>query len=243
MKKFFLSSLALVCFSGASLLHGSTLLFTTPPNSTLNGQSVDASALFNFSNGSFTLTLTNLGVTNDAGQLLSDLLFNLSTGGPITFAGMTSHTVDVQTNGSVANVNTADSTIHWGFGTDSGNGEFLLCAVCGAGVTSPSQPKYEILGQGGGSGSTPYSTSNASIKGGGGDSHEPFILDSATFTFTGSSITTNTTLSNVFFSFGSEFGTEVGGTPGGQAPEPLPVILTGAGLLALGGLRRFRKTA
>jgi hypothetical protein len=228
----------LMFVAGVSPMSGSTLLFATPPGAKSGGQAVDASALFNFSNGSFTVTLTNLGVTNDAGQLLSDLLFKVSASGPITLTGMSSHTVDVRPNGDLSNVNAADTSIHWAFGTDNSNGEYLLCVVCGAGVTSPNQQQYEILGPGGSSGSHPYSTSDSTIKGNGANQNEPFILDSATFTFTGASIKANTTVNNVFFSFGGTFGSEVSGS---QAPEPMSVILTGAGLLALAGLRRFRK--
>jgi len=241
-------NLAVMALGTIAILPASTII--TPLGSTANGLPVSASATFNFNAGSFTLTLNNLGQTDQVGQLLSGVTFALSNTGAITAAGSAAHTVTVGSNGSVTDVNVSD-VAGWGFGIYNSiqlpefNGEYLVCAVCNSGtittgVTAPTQPKREILGTGGGNLALPYSTSNASINGNGGNSHEPFILNSATFSFNLSSVTPETTAQDVHFLFGSEFGADVGGES--AAPEPLSLVLCGAGLIGLSLVHR-RKTA
>lgn len=228
MKKTFART-ALLLLGFAGLIPANTI--------TLSGV---GTADFTFGSGGFTVTVSNLTPAFDATTLLSDLIFRLSTPGPVSFNGITQgQLVTVDKNGNVTNV---AGTPNWGFGTftmagSPFNGEFLLCTVCGAGVQSPNPPKQTILGPGDNGGFTSYTGVNASIAG--NPAHNPFLLGSATFSFSGSSITPGTTASGVAFSFGTAFGKEVftagggGGGGGGQIPEPSTLILAGSALVGL----------
>jgi hypothetical protein len=96
-------------------------------------------------------------------------------------------------------------------------------------------PKHTILGAPGAGGI--YSNANGSIAG--NDPHNPFLNQSATFTLNITGVTTNTTVSNVLFSFGTVSGNNVpGGGNNSTVPEPVSLSLVGGGLLALGLLRK-----
>jgi hypothetical protein len=241
-----LSKIAILLLGGAALLPASQLI-------TLTG-SLSATADFQFSNGSVTVTLTNTTPTKNAANLLTDFMFQLSNpaGGtvPVTVSSPvtgTGHLVNVDDNGSVVDY-TGGQNPAWGFGVyhDSGlpayNGLYLVCTVCGAGVQAPYQPSEGVLGPGTGSGTTPYSTANASIKN--NTPHNPYFLNSVAFTFNGQDITTSTKAANVYFSFGTQWGTEIpGGTTitGGEVPEPITFLLTGTALLGVGIVSRRRR--
>jgi len=238
MKKFWLRA-------GLVLMGCTGLLSASPIVIPVNSGGLSGSATFNFSNGGFTVTLLNTTPTLDAADLLTDLIFNLSgTTSNVTLTGTAGQLVNVDATGAVTNVS---GTAGWGFGTYTGgtfNGEFLLCTICGAGVTeTAANASQGILGPGTGSGSTPYSTANGSIDGNG--AHNPFYSSAgATFSFTGTGITSATTVSNVFFSFGTAFGVETpggGGGGGGATPEPASMMLFGGGFVALGMLARKRQ--
>ena len=216
-----------------------------------NGLVVSASATFTFTNGALVITLRNLGETDSAGQLLSGVVFSLSDVGPIVLASNSAHTVQVESSGAVTDVS-INGTADWGVGVYNStqlptfNGEYIVCAVCnsvsiGTGVVAPNQPKLEILGLGGGSAETPFSTANASIKGNGGNSHEPFVLESATFNLNVASITPTTIVRDVNFFFGSEFGAELVEVNEASTPEPVSYLLTGGGIIALGVIRRCKR--
>jgi hypothetical protein len=225
------------------LILGFTGLLSAGQIVTLAGNP-SSTAEFNFASGSFTLTLTNATLAHSVSDVLTDLIFSLSATGPIAYQGATGQLVDVTTSGGVIPDNL--SPANWGFGVYSSiqmpayNGAYLLCAVCGAGVTAPEQPALGVLGPGSGSGSTPYSTANASITG--NAPHNPFYLNSVTFSFVGASIDAETHAESVYFSYGTQFGTELhGGDPRSPVPEPMTILLTGGALVGLVALTRCRR--
>ncbi|MDE3167224.1 MAG: hypothetical protein KGN36_15580 [Acidobacteriota bacterium] len=241
----------LVC-GGAALLSADTV--------SING-SLSASATFtyNITSQTVSVTLTNLTPTIGAANLLTDFIFQLSDTSGLA-PQITSPSGDISaTAGQLVNVSSTGSVsaatdpAAWGFGiyNDSTltqyNGSYLICTVCGAGVTAPYQPSEGILGHGTGSGSTPYSTANGSIKA--NDPHNPFFGTltggdgSATFQFSAKNLSANTFVTNAYFSFGTAWGTEIpGGTTitGGELPEPVTFVLTGTALLGVGLFSRRR---
>ena len=233
----------LLTFAAGTLGLSASQIFSAPTGSPF------ATAEFVFSNGSATITLTNLTTTTNAANLLTDLVFKLSAG-PVSYAGVSGQLVDVGNTGAITVDNQTSAA--WGFGifTSAGsplNGEYLLCTVCGAGVSSPNGPSQGILGPGSGAGSTPYSTANGSIKS--NDPHNPFFNQTATFTVVGTSLTADTLASDVFFSFGTTFGTEIpGSNRGGQngsdtVPEPMSFLFVGSGLVSAAVLAKRRRSS
>lgn len=252
----FIRIAVLVCI-GAALLSADTIK--------LSGSKV-ASAVFNYTPGtnSFTVTLTNSTPVIDAADLLTDFIFQLSNGAGVPAPVVTVTSVEagsgqlvtVDTNGAVQ-AYTGTQAAEWGFGmySDSSqpqyNGSYLLCIICGAGVTAPAhiQPSEGILGVGTGSAADPYSTANSSIDG--NKPHNPFFGNlvnprqagsSVTFQFQATGLTAHTAATNVNFSFGTTWGTEIPGgtTQGGDLPEPMTFVLTGTALLGVGIVKRRR---
>jgi len=123
-----------------------------------------------------------------------------------------------------------------------GGGTYLLCVICGhTGVTATVAPSEGVIGAG------PFSSSQGSGSISGNGAHNPFLESGATFYFetTSTLSTTSTTsaFSNVNFSFGTTYGNDAPGTPKGSSnvPEPVTMILTGGGLIALSLVKRFRR--
>ncbi len=218
-----------------------------PANTIILASASQATAGFVFANGSFTVTVSNATPTINAGNLLTGLLFSLNSPTSVKLTGQSGQLVNVSSKGVVSDVYGSPT---WGFGTYQGgayNGQYLLCIVCAGGVTAGgAQPSEGILGPGTGSNDKkPYSTANSSIKGNG--PHNPFILESATFTFSAPGVTVDTLATSASFSFGTAYGKPLPGTPigggggGGEVPEPGSMLLIGGGLITLGiGIRRRR---
>lgn len=208
-----------VAFAGAAQ---ADQVFTTPTGATnpLTGQPVSATADFSLSGNTLTLTLTN-NTPNmlSAGQLLTGLSFTLSNGSGVTLTNQTGNLVDLGTGGVISNIGGSTDALGWGFGS-TGGGTFELCVICSGGVTSPVTPSQGLLGPTSADGN--FDNANSSLVG--NDPHMPYVLGSATYTFT---VPTGVSVSDVFFTFGTQSGPTV------SAPEPGSVLLLGLGLVGL----------
>lgn len=223
----------MIALSSVCAMAGSVTFFT-PAGSTIGGEPVNAQAIFTTGAGTLTITLQDLQANpTDVGQLLSDLQFTLSTGD--TTASLFSSSADfitIASNGSVTDNGTGSTG--WGFGSGTlGAGNYLLCVICGAGVSAGGTPPSEaIIGPG------PYTSANPSIAGNG--PHNPFINQTATFTIHDSNITASTVVSKVTFSFGTAFGSNVIGVP---TPEPRSTVVILAAFALMAVVYRRRKKA
>lgn len=216
-------------------LVASAASFTTPIGSTdPANETVSATANITTSNGQVTIDLFNNLTASQvisAGQNLSDLSFTLSG----TFAtGLVSTTnrtytgtfIDVGTNGAVTAV--ASPTLNgWAF---SNIGSVFLLEDLGT-LAGPAQT---IIGGTAGS-STAYSNAGGSIDSNG--PHNPFIQGVAHFTLNIAGVTANTSVTAATFSFGTDLGDNIPGTPS-SVPEPISSALVGTGLISLFFLRR-----
>jgi len=217
---------AFVGFSpGAS---AATQTFTTPTGSTLDGLPVGASATFTTSTNQILLTLTNL-ISNPTSviQAISDIFFvatdptnGVLTGGTGLKSPTTASYINIGTGGSVT---AGDCCAVWGLENNGGTYHLNGLTGKGAGGTGPA---YLIIGPG------PYTNANGSIAG--NTAHNPFTDTSATFTLAIQGVTTDTVISDVVFSFGTEAGRNVG------IPIPAAVWLFGSGLLGLIAVARRR---
>ncbi len=222
----------LLCLT-AFLACGTTISFQTPAGAIAGGQPVNATADFNVTAGTITLTLTNLIVNpTSVVQNVSGILFDVTspdltkaligsgfsgTGTPITING--------SGNGSLG----SSGATNWAL-NDSGS-LLAICAVCAGGPG----PASTLIGQGVGGSQTTYSNANGSIAGNG--PHNPFYYNVITFTITNPGITENTAISSVSFLFGTSpdtiGGTQIENLPP-DAPEPATFSLAAGGLLLLG---------
>jgi hypothetical protein len=199
--------------------------FNTPPGATAGGQPVDAHATFTTSLGQVTLTLTNL-LANPTSiiQAISDLFFSVSgaTGAGTGVYNPTASYINIAANGTFA---AAAAPAVQGWELTDGGGNFHLNKLCGA---SCGNPTGLIIGPPGAGGT--YSNANSSIAGNG--PHNPFIDQTASFTFLLAGVTADSVVSNVVFSFGTAPGTFV------AVPIPAAVWLFASGLLGLIGIAR-----
>ncbi|HYL37391.1 MAG TPA: hypothetical protein VEV17_15865 [Bryobacteraceae bacterium] len=221
----------LPAFAVATTCTGGLTSVSTPAGATVLGEAVDASASFCATAGQVVITLTNLqtGIV-DAGQLLTDLQFSMNTADTsATLSSSSANFILIGSGGAV----TPDGSgaTGWGFGSGTlGTGNYLLCIICGDGVTATAQPTEGIIGPG------PYTSANGSIAN--NPAHNPFIDQTGTFTISDSHITSNTNFSGVVFSFTTTFGNNI-------IPEPrtyAPLILA-FGLIVLAVHRRRARSA
>lgn len=246
-------ALVLVLVAGsvsATTITGS-FTFNASGNSTA-GDPISAQAVFTlFSNNTMTLQLTNKlvnpssvaqNITDFDFQLLNSLGQNITPGCTtatcLTSANAPSRVV-VASNGSFTTLNGPEDP-KWAFSLSSG--VFLLDGLSGAHT-----PAFSIIGPPGGA---TYSAAGGSIAG--NVPHNPFINQSATWTFTIPNLATVVTPAHIVFSFGTVGGDTFscdnhggcgagGGGGGGQAvPEPLSFALVGGGLIGMYFIRRRR---
>ena len=224
----FRTALAVLGFS--MVASASTITFDTVSGVDTAGNPVNASAVVTTANGGLvTVTLNNLqsGIF-EAGQLLSDFFFTLSAAPSAinTSVVPTGSLIDIAPGGAVT---TDNGTIDGWVLTSSGATLHLDSLA----VSGPSQT---IIGPG------PFTTANASIT---GSTHNPYLNQTASFSFTVAGVTSATTVSNGIFSFGTQAGDNVTGCVAGgpscqssTVPEPVTSALVGSGLIALFFVRR-----
>lgn len=230
MKKLLAATMFVLMFAWANSAKADTIFMTGAGATDTAGDPVSAKADFSLSGTTLTITLWNTqSGQKDAGQLLTDLFFGLSSAGTPSLSTQTGDLISIAKNGTVTDQ--GSSTLGWGFGSETVNSVngFELCVICGGSVKASATPSEGILG--------PSPSGNGSING--NKPHNPFVNGMATFTITG--VGAGTTVGDVMFSFGTKAGDNVPGSPS-PVPEPASLMLFGTGLIGLGaGLHRRLK--
>ena len=218
---------AAAMLSFASPASSAVYFFSTPAGSTADGQPVNATAQFTTSLNQISLVLTNLQANpTSIIQAISDLFFTATNGGTNLTTGTALYTptanyIAIGAGGAVSGAS-APAAAGWDLSNTAGT--YHLDKLCGHNTCG--NPAGLIIGPG------PYTNANGSIAR--NRPHNPFVDQSATFTFAVAGATADTLISNVVFSFGT--------SPGTNVPVPLPaaVWLFGSGLLGLMAIARRR---
>jgi hypothetical protein len=230
-KFLWIAGLALALSLGTPAARADQLFFTPSGALDSKGDPVNASANFAVTDGQIVITLTNLLVNQkDVGQNITDLFFSTVNGTlPSAASAMTSSANLINVDGSGNPTSAGTDTTGWAYTTSSPT-DGLLNGLAGAQFV----PARTILGAPNGSGV--YSNANGSIAG--NSAHNPFVNQVATYTITGSGITTGTSIANVIFSFGTTAGDNIP-----AIPEPSTMAIAGLGTLGFlaYGLRRRMK--
>lgn len=240
-KRGILGSAVLALAMASSTAWGTLISFTA--SGTGSDGALSAEADFNITDGQLVVTLTNLlgaDVIRSAGQALSDISFDLSDDvgtpgstsasgqfGDVSSTGVVTY-VSSDTWGSPPPGETDTTPIRW-FANGSIGGTSITLEAIGGG--QPSQMVVPFVADGG-------SLSNVNN---GFQNFNAYVIGPVTFTMALPGVTSNTTISNVQFSFGTgpdTFlpGTEVPPSPG--LPEPGALALMALGLVGLVAARR-----
>jgi hypothetical protein len=221
----------------ATSANATVITLVTPSGASGVDGPVSAKAVFDFSAGHLSLTISNLlDNPTSVGQLISDMTFSLSgaTGSGL-LTTVNSGLVTTISSGGSYTAGAADALTRW-HATEVGTSVHLTTLTGG-------QPDRLIIGPDSAGGFDPslgsYSNANSSIV-----VHEPTVLGSATFEISIPGITEESDLTGVSFSFGTAEGELIiPGVPpegGPTIPEPTVASLFGMGALALGMARRRR---
>jgi hypothetical protein len=186
--------------------------------------------------GTITLTLTNLGTNpSSVAENISAFSFTLSnTAGTTSLSSMLSSGRTVAADGTYAD--TGAITSGWVQSLVDPS-TIMVDVLVGTGHAGPSET---ILGMP--NGSDLYAAAGGSIAGNG--PHNPFLNQTATFTFLADNVTALTTVTGATFQFGTTDGAGlVPGVPGtSTVPVPVPVpAAVWSGMSLLGGLGLAKK--
>jgi hypothetical protein len=248
-----LSGLILIVLAGMTFAvdsQASVMVFTIPPNQTVGGNAVRASAEFDFNPSAHTITIYLLNlISNPAGitSVLGTVNFTLNGAGTapvptIVSSGFSTFLVD---NNGVPLVDNTNTSPQWQI-QHTGTA-ISFCTVCVSGGGN----KEMIIGAP--NASNVYAAANNSISNLNGP-HNPFIIGGggtyggnlATLDTTPSwvisvpTMTATTTVSSVIFGFGSAYGTTMYEQDDFTTPEPASMICVfgGLGLVGLGAWKR-----
>ena len=208
--------------------HATLITFTASSPNLGNNGPVDASATITTLANQIDVTLTDLQAgIHSAGQEISGIIITLTVAPSSVSIGSSSGTlIDAP---SITPVSGSPSA-HWGVGLSS----FTVTLETAGPFAHSGQPYDLIIGPG------PWPSLNPSIT-----NHQPEIQGTGTFDLTAFGVTSATTVSSLQFLFGTgPDGTLTGVVDSPTSiPEPASLALFGAGLFALGLIRKRRRHA
>jgi hypothetical protein len=203
------------------------------------GDSVSATATFTTGAGTVTIALQNLLIgQKDAGQLVSDLSFTISTGQDVgSINSSSSDSILINSDKTV----TPNGTVAPGWALTTVGNSLHLDGLAG----SANGPAQELVGRASADGK--YDNANPSLRGNG--PHNPFLDGTVNWVIDVAGVTSASKISSATFSFGTAAGDNVpgvgkpGGFGGGDTPEPhmLVALLGMAGMGFVGLIWRRRK--